>query len=88
MVALPPGYEMFPSTISSLMAQYWYLAPIVMLMLFAADIALTYLNTKGLATRYGLPLAASQELNNTIRKSWLKHGLKKGYVIAEVKLLL
>jgi len=83
----PPDIETLLSSFPSLTAGYWFLAPVITLALFAADISLTYLNTKGLEARYGLPLAASVELNKTIRKSWLKHGLKKGYIIAEVKLL-
>jgi len=60
------------------MVQSWFLAPIILLGLIIADVCLTYLNTRDLARRYGLPLAAALEVNNTIRNSWLKYGLEKG----------
>jgi len=72
------------SAISTALVQYWFLAPIIMLALFVADVLLTYFDTRNLAARYGLPLAAALEVNDRIRNSWLKHGLKKG----EIRILL
>jgi hypothetical protein len=79
---VPSGFDTPASALASTFSQAWWLAPIIMLSFVVADQTLTYLNIRSLARRYGLRIAASMEQNGILRGSWLKHGLRKGEVIA------
>ena len=65
-------------------SQYWYVAPILFLVLMIIDDGMTYLNIRTLASRYGLGLAAALETNAFVRGSWLRNGMRKG----EIRVLL